>query len=551
MKPVANVFLFVSAIVTVGFLASGFPLVGQDAYFHLNNLAQYNLLFSEGVLIPHWIPGAFNGFGSALFYFYPPLCSLLGSLIHWTGASLPWSMRILMLGCTAASVLSCHWYISLLPESNGSRWWAALLYAIAPYPFLDVIIRSAYGEYLAMPWIPILLGSIELARRSEGWSSKAFLTSVLACAAALSFILLSSIPMFAVLILVVPVYAVLRLHGRPVKSLIPLAAGIFLAILCTSYYWLPVLAFRNFVHLDHVLDDSVFRTSVLVNLAKSNPGTRTMVELYLLPLTVGVVIFWFARWRRERSLLDLAWAAVLCLVIVMHIPLFSGPLADGLPLMSIIQYPFRFYIMVSLAVAVWAAVATNDRDRRTAFGFAIVSGIGILAMSGLFYRIFGEMKQPALESRMSKNTFEYAPAETPSNGLQVVEYCRVHENDSEVQWIRNAVRSDTCYLIHSEGNASYYYVVLGDSMRVRFHRFYWPQWRLTTSFGRKLTTSWDSNGLLVTLLPAGSYILKMDLKKSPEEVIGARLSLGGMAIILLLLIPWNPQKRRGRQNFQP
>jgi len=551
-----------AAAATAGFLAFGYPLVGQDANFHLNNLVQYSALFSKGVLIPRWAPGSFSGFGSALFYFYPPLCSALGSIVHLSGLSLPWSMRVVMVSSTLASVVSCAWYLSLLPEVTERRWWAAALYAIAPYPFLDVIIRSAYGEYLAMPWIPILLGSIELARRSEGQFSSDAIRAVLACGVALSAILLSSIPMFAVMMLVVPVYAASRLYGKhrgrcgPAKLLLPLAAGLVLAVLCTGYYWLPVLALRNMVHLDHVLDDSVFRTSVFVNLAKSNPGTRTILELYLLPLTAAAAMVWHARWRRERSSLDLAWTILLGLVVLIHIPWVTGPLSNVLPLMSIIQYPFRFYIILSLAIGVWTAVAVSGRDRKRAFGLVLLSGIGVLAMAGLFYRIFGHMEQPSLKLRMTNSAFEYAPVETPRDGVQVIKYCHAHENDPEVQFGASARSTDTCYPIRSDGNTSFYRVDLSDSMpcsptiKVRFHRFYWPLWQITTSSGFHPIAGWDSNGVLVTALPAGKYVLKIDLVTSREEVLGERLSLAGVAVMLLLLLPLNLQKRRERQNVQ-
>src|ERR1019366_6290188 len=212
------------------------------------------------------------------------------------------------------------------------------------------------------------------------------------------------------------------------------------------------------VHLDFVLFDSVFHTSVLVNLAKSNPGTRTLLELYLLPLTIAIAVCWLVRWRRDRNSLTLAWAMVLCFVILMHISFVTGPLSDLLSLMTVIQFPFRFYIVLSFAAAVWVATASDTREEKTVSGIILVSGIGILAMAGMFCINFRGTQQPPLEQRISNNGYEYTSVQTPLPDVSA--YCLAHANDPDIQLEQPVTPSDTCFFISSAGNSSFYRVCL-------------------------------------------------------------------------------------------
>src|ERR1035441_730047 len=55
---------------------------GPDGGFHLYWIQQFTKLNAEGIFFPRWIPDGYSGFGSASFYFYPPLTYYLASLIH-------------------------------------------------------------------------------------------------------------------------------------------------------------------------------------------------------------------------------------------------------------------------------------------------------------------------------------------------------------------------------------------------------------------------------------------------------------------------------------
>jgi len=80
LRRLAWTMVSLAGLFTLAILLSGVPLVGYDAFFHLNNLAQYTNLREAGATIPRWTPNSYFGFGSATFYFYPPLTYIIGSI---------------------------------------------------------------------------------------------------------------------------------------------------------------------------------------------------------------------------------------------------------------------------------------------------------------------------------------------------------------------------------------------------------------------------------------------------------------------------------------
>ena len=75
------------------------------------------------------------------------------------------------------------------------------------------------------------------------------------------------------------------------------------------------------------------------------------------------------------------------------------------------------------------------------------------------------------------------------------------------------------------------------------HHFYYPGWQASTSEGQLVTVSPSAEGLLQVALPAGDYMLTLQLLPLPAERAGQALSLLGLLIWLLWLI----RSRRGHK----
>lgn len=502
------------------------PLNGHDSYFQVNNVAQYYEILSQGE-IPRWCVGSFNGFGSALFYFYPPACSFFGSLLHATGLPIGFSIRVMLLLAIIFATATASWYLSLFSIDRTKRWTLAVLYSLSPYAVLDLFIRGAYGEFFTLPWIPLILGGIECARRGNKMSS-----ALLICVG-LSMVVLSSIPVAATLLLIVPAYAAVRLYRVQIGKIVFALFGAILAVMCTAFYWLPVISMRGLVHLDHVINASGFTTSVFLNFTKEVVGKGVLIESYLLSVCAILAVLWFFYYRRSQTSFALAWAAVLGLVIFSHVPALTDIIAHVLPVFGIIQYPIRFYLVVGLSLGLWIGV--GEVSSQWAKMAIIVNTIGVIAI--ILSNVMESQKavDPVIERKLSKSTYEYAPIQTPGNGDEVVHYGSLHADDPMFALDRPTA-SDQISVIRDKEYSKTLLVSLEKSGQARVHYFYWPFWRFTASTGREIPVTTDQNGVLLITLPAGKYMVLMQLEHSRSEIVGDIISIAAGLVFLFSLL---------------
>src|SRR5947207_779972 len=111
---------------------------GSDGWTHLNWLGQFISLFREGHFYPRWMPESFAGYGSAAFYFYPPLCYWIASILSvvMPFASNEMLFYFLALLGSFGSVLTMRSYLKELGFNKEASLMLSFFYDFASYRFL-------------------------------------------------------------------------------------------------------------------------------------------------------------------------------------------------------------------------------------------------------------------------------------------------------------------------------------------------------------------------------------------------------------------------------
>jgi len=537
LRRLAWTMVSLAGLFTLAILLSGVPLVGYDAFFHLNNLAQYTNLREAGATIPRWTPNSYFGFGSATFYFYPPLTYIIGSIFYGLTHSFPWSMRMVSMFGMVSMVASCRWYLSMLGLRGRNAWLASIVYAVGPYAFYDLIIRSNYPEFLSLAWVPIVFGSVEQSLRSDDGSKK--LLAVVSGCVGCSLMILTSIPMTAVLACALPFYFVVRLQGRRISCAIPFVLSVFLAMWCTAFYLWPILQFQHAAHLDYVSalgNERWFGTSLINQLLSGKNRTDSYFAVLMLVLCSMLEVLWFIRWRKDRGTLSLGWVVLLGIVLLAQFPALAVPVVRVVPILGIIQFPPRFYVFIGFALSVLLAVEGKLFERKSVY--ILVSGASCLALvfgcSYFYLHSFQTLTEFPIEQKMQWSAFEYVPVQTIGDTATIQLYTKVHQNDPEIAACTLLKVGDMIRTIDVQGNTSHFQIDLHDSLQVRFHHFYWPMWHLSSSIGNRIATAPDTNGILTAVLPSGRYALTLEIARSDTERLGEELSLFGVGILVLL-----------------
>jgi hypothetical protein len=536
LRLIAWVMVLLAGASTLTILLSGIPLVGYDAYFHLNNLSQFISIRNTGIVIPRWTPNSYFGFGSATFYFYPSLTYVLGAIFFAISNSLPWSLRFLSIAVMVGMVYSCRLYLITLGLKGRKVWLASIFYAVGPYAFYDVIIRSNYAEYLSLIWVPIIFASIERILISEEWGER--MKSIALCSIGFSLLGLTSIPMSVLIAFSLPFYIAVRIRGRAVWQFIPIVLALMLSIVCIAVYLFPIFHFQEAAHLAFVSEygqNQWFRTSFIGNLSRGIHITDSSLALMMVLLSVTLCYMWLSRWLADRDPLSLGWTLLLAFVIVFQIPFIAGPTVHWMPFVGLIQFPSRFYVLVMLSLAVWLASARNPSDSNSARILVSTASLSVPVLGCIFFVVhpIRSLSEFPIEQKAQWSAFEYAPIQTSNDAARVIGYTKEHQSDLEIAPCIMLPIGDTLRTIEANPKRSIYFIVLRDSLSVRFHRFYWPEWRLSTSLGREIIPSYDSNGVLTASLPSGRYSLTLEMIESNAEQYGRMVSIFGVGILVI------------------
>ncbi|HEX5317436.1 MAG TPA: hypothetical protein VFX22_12375, partial [Candidatus Kapabacteria bacterium] len=240
MKFAAILVLIVSALsILLGLL--GYPVIGHDAYVHLNWLDQFTRLCGEGIAYPRWLPDSFGGFGAPTFYFYAPLVYWIASIFHALGISSPSSLyQSVQILFSIVSVITCFFLVRQYGGTSFRSLIGALVYSFLAYHFCDVYIRDALTEHAALAFLPIIFLRFPNRLRfmvfhSLGWTG----------------LLLTNLPIayIAAISIVIIIFA-----RRSYREFSLQAGSMVIAIAVSAIYLFPAFALRGLVHQRHLFD---------------------------------------------------------------------------------------------------------------------------------------------------------------------------------------------------------------------------------------------------------------------------------------------------------
>ena len=388
-------------------------------YTHVARLVEMKRALDAGHFPVQWTQNFGYGYGMPLFLFYGPLPSYVGSILLALGLSPVWAMKVLFFG---AGLLAFSGMFQLLrrwgylPAMVG----ASLLLA-APYRAVDVFVRGALNEAIAIGILPWILQSLFLIpeKRRTGVASLAFWTAALLLTHNLTAL------MFLPVAGVIALTLVLR---QPRKQFFPLlfsiATGFGLGIGLAAFSIIPAFLEKDSTIIQSILSGYFdFRLHFLYirqfiwphwGYGGSNFGPDDGMSfhlgfplLFLLLLTAGWMIHrrWHAArlsWQKNPSLWlslkksihstsDKEWF-ISVFVTLATIALFltlnrAWSIWESAPLLSFIQFPWRFLavaiVLLSAAAGMGLSILPTQRLRATA---ALVVVIGTFLGQWQFHR---------------------------------------------------------------------------------------------------------------------------------------------------------------------
>lgn len=316
-------------------------VLSDDINFHMHRI----MGIVDNIRIGKYVPIYFNyldGFGYPNGLFYPDLFLFIPALFNYFGLDLVLSLKIFILIINFFSIYFMYLCVYRISNDKKCAYVSMILYAFSTYRFVDLVVRGALGEVLAFVFLPlVLLGLYELFfgdYRRGYWFTIGI--SCLCFSHVISFYLMV---FFSILFFIIN-FKCLKDKNR----LRFLLFYIFLSMLITSHFWLPMLEqlFSDSFNLG--INSRIFQNVVPFYLLFFDLPFYGFSEYY--PVGIGLAYYIFFVKFFKKLKVDKFVFTIMCFGLV-SVFFCSVKLLWKIDiiykLFNIIQFPWRFYMFSS------------------------------------------------------------------------------------------------------------------------------------------------------------------------------------------------------------
>lgn len=347
------------------FLKDG-VMAGHDSAAHMVRLRIFFDALSQGQFPVRWIEWVIPGNSQPFFSYYGPLLYYSASFFHFVGVSIASSLSLTVILSWFLSGMFVYLFVKNLVGRLGGTV-AATLFVFAPYHILDIFVRAAYPEVLALAFIPALFWALERFLATEKhWYGVCF-------AVFLAMTALSHPPTLLQFCVPLAAFSAVFMFKNPkniLRKLIALTVFFVLGFGLAAFFLIPAWS-QNFIQsvwLHNGYYDFHQHFACFTQLIWSNwtygisvPGCNDQLSFQLgiinwtvLLSAAGIFTYEFFRKKKHESQRFLLLWFLLAL-FGMYLTLeISLPWWEGVPLFSFVQYPWRFLSIACFSSSILA-----------------------------------------------------------------------------------------------------------------------------------------------------------------------------------------------------
>lgn len=469
-----------------------------------------------------------NGAGYMLFQFYSPLVYYIGAIFHLLGFSLVISTKLTFL---SGFIIAGVGITLLLREyfDDISTFFGAILFFASSYLGYDAYHRGALAEFYALALLPLVFFLIiKFAKTSSLFY---LITSSLGIATLVithNLTTLITFPFIAI--------AILFLFR---KNFFKELNILFLGILLSAFYWLPVISESKYIIVDQV--------EFVINSYKTNfltipqlIGFQKAPWGFIAPM-LGIPIFLGAAFSALLMLLNrkfkflnskLEIFPVFCL-ISFFISLFMassssqilwGPIS---PILRFIQFPWRFLTLATFFGAVSCGLFLSQIRPLPVKIF-----LGIFLILPLFTVQYVYL-HPKEYNYISKYTAD-DPCGTAgwSNEYLTIWTKKCILRGDELQPVNIISGNTNITNLNIKDHGRTYTLDSSGQGTIFFDKYYFPGWNATIDNQSTPIFPSSPNGLISLHVPQGEHKIKLSFENTQARTLGNILSITGVLLVI-------------------
>ena len=542
-------------------LTPAYFLQAHDARHSIFYLVEFDQTLRDGYLWPRWSPDFAFGYGYPLFNIYAPLAIYAAEIIHLLGAEMVTAVKTMYVLATIGAGVGMYGFARRLwgPAAGLA---AGLAYMFAPFHLLEIYVRSAYAEYVALMLLPLVLWAFtELVARPtfRRLALAGTVYGLLALTHHTTFFTFTPFLMLYILALVAgrartDLRAWLRL------GLANAGAGA-LGVSLAGIYLLPVLLEQKYIKIEqwtagsynfdqHFVYFSQF-LSPFWGYGYAGPGPvdgmsyQIGIVVYGLLATGAVALAWRGRQMVHRGTMAIFLAAVGLSVWLM------SPLGAGawhlLPIAALVQFPWRLLIIAMLGASVVIGGVTHAlRPSGATLGLL---GLSLVLASYPYAQPQYTPLPDWADTPLAVINWDSA---SPADRVGMVVYTEEQPTTSpmEAQYragepltVATILTGEATLETLRHGGASDAVRVTGGPATVQFYTYDYPGWQVRLDGTVIPHRREPPFGLVTVDVPPGDHVLTLRMGTTPPRITGGLLSLLSLGVIGLGLLGVKRVKR--------
>ncbi len=539
----------------------------HDAKHSVFFLVEFDQTWRDGYLWPRWSPDFAFGYGYPLFNLYAPLAFYGAQIFHLLGLGLTASVKTMYILATLAAGLGMYGFVRRLYGPDAGLL-AAIVYMYAPFHLVEIFVRSAYAEFVALAVIPFLFWAFTelVAAPSPSRVALAGLGyGLLALTHHTSFFTFTPLLIVYLLYLITAktilnTQATFRYRLLIDTALYSAAAGL-LGLALAAIYLAPMLFEVRFIKIEQWTSGSYNYLQHFVYFSQffspewgyGYAGAGLLDDFSFQLGIVGVSLFMFAlvvslTHRYPHRNTALFFMATTVVVILLMSPL-AGPLWQMLPIASLVQFPWRLLAVTAFTMSIVAgALASIANDQYPKGASLLITNhqlphlcllclVVVLASFGYtapqYTQIPAWAETPLAvvnwdrASIVDRVGMVSATAEQPQTSPMEAQYL----NGQPLTTAGIIAGQGTLQMLHHGGASDEIRVDARSPVTVQFYTYDYPGWRVLLNGERIPHRAEPPFGLITVDAPAGEHTLRLEMGSTPPRTVGAIFS--GLAALLI------------------
>lgn len=467
---------------------------------HLTRIALMRESIDSGQFPPLWADRANNGYGYPLFHFYAPLFHLAAtslSYLTFGNTLLALKLTLLLSSLLGAAGLYLLARRQTSVQSRLPAYLATTAFLFSPYLAVNLYVRGAFSEYLALMLLPWLFLT---------WLRLSTPKSKLVAALVLAAFVLSHnlIPM-----LVLPLWFLWLIITQR-QQLPSLILPLTLAFGLSAWFTLPLLFERNFTLAEEIAQTTDYQLHFVEpwqiwnstwGFGGSAPGVEDGMSFKLGKLQLILAGLSTLLLLIGRRFARLVWALMTLFFLYLATPAATW-LWQTLPLLPLVQFPWRALGPAAFALALLAAFALASlrfAPLRFLLGWSLV--VALITLNLKYFAV---------------NRYELT-----RDNLDVVAVVPEYRP----RWLTSLPSTEAKSLPAT---------VTGPAT-LELERAYYPTWRATLG-QEPVTLRPSAKGLLELDIPAGEHSLTLWHSRTTLEYLGYLLTLLSLGYTLVIFL---------------